>query len=197
MVTKDGQSSDKPITHPSYTFLVIGMQKMEVLASTARCRKGKALTNELLEQGSAEATTAPKPVTTEEVLLCNRELPLRGVFYPLGFAVEIITNEQAVLNAARESWGHLRPRQMSTMVPLRINVNVSESGGSECPPMPVSRASHYLFSIVADADNQGILDLKVGFASIWLNQATIRHSLYLRYHFLEGAAYVLLCTASV
>jgi hypothetical protein len=152
-------------------------------------------TIEVLEQESPVTTTPPKPVSVEEVLLCNMELPLRGVFYPLGFAVEIITNEQAVLDAANDSWRHLRPRQMNPMVQLRVSV--SESGGIECPPTPASRASRYLFSIVADADNQAIFDLKAGFASIWLNQATIRHSLYLRYHFLEGAAYVLLCTSSV
>ena len=138
---------------------------------------------------------SPKPVTPEEALLCNMDLPLRGVFYPLGFAVEIITNEQAVLDAANDSWGSLRPRQINSMVQIRISV--SAGGGHECPPTPVFRANRYLFSIVADADNQAILDLNAGFASVWLNQATIRHSLYLRYHFLEGAAYVLLCASAV
>jgi hypothetical protein len=161
----------------------------------ARCRKGKLLTTELLKQGSPEATIAPKPATIAEDLLCDMELPLRGVFYPLGFPVEIVTNEQAVLDAANDSWGYLRPRQMHSVVQLRISV--SEGGGSECPPTPVSRANRHLFSIVADTDNQAIVDLKAGFAAVWLNQAAIRHSLYLRYYFLEGAAYILLCSSAV
>jgi len=149
---------------------------------------------ELLQQKTPEIAIASKPVTAEEALLCNMELPLRGVFYPLGFAVEIITNEQSVLVAANDSWGSLRPRQINSMMQIRISV--SAGGGSECPPTPVSRANRYLFSIVADADNQAIFDLKAGFASVWLNQAAIRHSLYLRYYFLEGAAYMLLCSSA-
>lgn len=160
----------------------------------ARWWKGKLLTTELLQQATPETAITPKPATVEEALLCNMELPLRGVFYPLGFAVEIITNEQAVLNAANDSWGSLRPRQINSM--LQFRVSVSAGGGSECPPAPVTRANRYLFSIVADADNQAILDLKAGFASIWLNQATVCHSLYLRYYFLEGAAYTLLSTSA-
>ena len=49
----------------------------------------------------------------EDPLLCNVELPLREVFYPLGFAFEIVTNRQAVLDAASESWRHCRPRAAS------------------------------------------------------------------------------------
>jgi hypothetical protein len=148
----------------------------------------------LPQHETLKMAAAPKPVTAEEALLCNMELPLRGVFYPLGFAVEVITNKQAVLDAANDSWGSLRPRQINSIVQIRISV--SEGGKDECPPTPVSRANRYLFSIVADADNQAILDLKAGFASVWLNQATINHSLYFRYYFLEGAAYMLLCSSA-
>jgi hypothetical protein len=150
---------------------------------------------ELLQKQTPERASSPQQVTARETLLCNMDLPLRGVFYPLGFAVEIITNEQAVLDAANDSWASLRPRQSNSMVQIRIGV--SAGGGDECPPTPVSRANRYLSSIVADADNQAILDLKAGFASVWLNQATIRHRLYLRYHFLEGAAFILLCASVV
>jgi hypothetical protein len=169
------------------------MQRIE-LRHAAGPRKGKPEMTELLQQGTPEMTIASELVTPEQTLLCNMELPLRGVFYPLGFAVEIITNDQAVLDAANASWGSLRPRQINSM--MQIRVSVSADGGDECPPTPVSRANRYLFSMVADADNQAIFDLKAGFASIWVNKAAIRHSLYLRYHFLESAAYILLCASA-
>ena len=51
-------------------------------------------------------------------LLCKMELPLREVFYPLGFAVEISINSQAVLDAARESWKNLSQRHSSPMLQI-------------------------------------------------------------------------------
>src|ERR1700740_1731766 len=35
---------------------------------------------------------------------CDFNLPLKGVFHPLGFTVEIATNSDPVLEAAEEGW---------------------------------------------------------------------------------------------
>ncbi len=128
-------------------------------------------------------------------LLCNVPLPLRVIFYPLGFPVEIITNEQAVLDAANESWGHLRQRH--TRPTLQFRIGIAKGGATDCPPAPVVRAQRHLLSIVADAHNQAICDLKGGFAFAWLNDATLKHKSYLRYHFIEAVTLLLLSTSYV
>ena len=86
--------------------------------------------------GEAEEFT---PAAPQDSLLCNMELPLRGTFYPLGYAVEIITNDPAVLEAANESFSHTRFSRKSAT--LQIRIGVSDGRDSECPPEPTDRKS--------------------------------------------------------
>jgi hypothetical protein len=118
----------------------------------------------------------------EDPLLCNVELPLRAVFYPLGFAFEIVTNSQAVLDAAGESWRHSQPRQAGPALQLRIGVTPGVSGN--CPPTPVARGQQHLISLIADAQNHAICDLNAGFAFAWLTEDALQNHSYARYHFL-------------
>lgn len=128
----------------------------------------------------------------EDPLLCNMEMPLREVFYPLGFAFEIVTNRQAVLDAANESWRHCRPRDAGPVLQLRIGVTPGISG--TCPPTPVSRGQQHLVSMVADAQNHAICDLNAGFAFAWLTEDALLNRSYARYHFLEAVALLLIST---
>ncbi|MDT7814744.1 MAG: hypothetical protein QOJ42_4660, partial [Acidobacteriaceae bacterium] len=128
----------------------------------------------------------------EDPLLCNVELPLREVFYPLGFAFEIVTNRQAVLDAASESWRHSRQRDAGPALQLRIGVTPGISGN--CPPTPVARGQQHLISMVADAQNHAICDLNAGFAFAWLTEDALQNRSYARYHFLEAIALVLIST---
>lgn len=137
------------------------------------------------------STLAPEA----DPLQCNVVLPLRAIFYPLGFAVEIITNAQEVLDAAHESWGHLHPR--NTRPALQFRISVSEGSSMDCPPAPVARAQLQLLTLVADRDNQAICDLKAGFASAWLSRTTLQYRSYLRYHFIEAVVLVFLSTSHV
>jgi hypothetical protein len=117
-------------------------------------------------------------------------MPYRGVFYPLGFGVEICTNDRDVLEAANEIWGHLLPRRISATVQLRIGI--SESTSTQCPATPTVRAQRHLISFIADAENHATCDLKGGFGFAWLSRNALRHRLYFRYHFLESIAMVLI-----
>lgn len=128
-------------------------------------------------------------------LRCNVALPLRAIFYPLGFAVEIITNAQEVLDAAHESWGHLHPG--NTRPALQLRIIISEESSIDCPPAPVVRAQRHMLTMVADKDNQAICDLKASFATAWLSRAALQYRSYLRYHFIEAAVLVLLSTSYV
>lgn len=141
------------------------------------------------------ASTYGAAIPEDDPLLCKTLLPLRRVFFPLGFAVEIETNSEQVLDAAMESWGGLRQRYADRA--LRLCIGVVNTGPAICPPAPVVRARGHLLSLVADGHNQASCDLKEGFAFAWLNRGAMLDSSYLRYHFLEALALTLLATLRV
>lgn len=126
----------------------------------------------------------------QDLLFSEMELPLRRTFYPLGFAVEILTNEPDVLAAANESFGHRRLCRGCTTLQVRVGIN--KAGGVRCPPEPVRREFNHLYSLVADGDNQALLDLKTGTSFMWLRRGALNNKLYFRYNFLEKVVYLLL-----
>jgi hypothetical protein len=126
----------------------------------------------------------------QDSLLCNMELPLRRSFYPLGFAVEILTNHTEVLEAAIESFGHRRLRHGSTA--LQVRIGVTENSGTGCPPEPIRREYNHLYSMVADTENQALLDLRTSANFVWLNERALQSRLYLRHNFIEKVVYLLL-----
>ena len=132
----------------------------------------------------------PAPGRPQDALLCDLELPFQRTFYPLGFAVEIMTNDPDVLVAANESFGHRRLRRGSAA--LQIRIGISNGGSSKCPPEPTRREYNHLYSLVADGDNQALLDLKTCMSFIWLKKAALNNRLYFRYNFLEKVVYLLL-----
>jgi hypothetical protein len=142
------------------------------------------------QQATSARMEAGTPGKPQEALLCDMDLPLRGIFYPLGYAVEIITNRPAVLKAANESFGHARSSGRSGT--LQVRVGVSDGGGPESPPEPTRREYNHLYSLVADADNQALLDLKTCTSFVWMTQAAVDCGLYFRYNFLEKTVYLLL-----
>jgi hypothetical protein len=131
-----------------------------------------------------------RPARPQDALLSAMDLGLRRTFYPLGFAVEFVTNRQEVLFAAEASFGHRESEHGSADLAIRIGVSNSGSGG--CPPPPLRRQYGHLYSMVADPENQALLDLRTGANFVWLNEAGVRDALYLRRNFLEKAVYLLL-----
>jgi hypothetical protein len=161
-----------------------------------RCRdKGEVMTDKYILQATSETVEIPKPGMPQEALLSDMELPLRGIFYPLGYAVEIITNEPAVLEAANESFGH--GHLSRTSATLQVRIGVSEGGDSKCPPEPTRRQYNHLYSMVADADNQALLDLRTCSSFVWVKKAAIENRLYFRFNFLEKTIYLLLGSSVV
>jgi len=145
--------------------------------------------NEISGEAVQPAEASPAP-GSQSALFCDMELPLSGFFYPLGYAVEIITNEPSILLAAEQTFCHARPtRQSST---LQVRIGVTGGSNSACPPEPRRRAFNHLYSLVADPENQALLDLKSATNFVWLTKAAINNVLYLRYNFLEKVVYLLL-----
>jgi hypothetical protein len=143
----------------------------------------------------SEAAGSGSSRRRQDALLCNMELPHRSMFYPLGYPVEIITNDTAVLEAAAESFGHARFARNS--ISLQIRIGVSQEGGSETPPEPTRREYNHLYSLVADAHNQALLDLRSLINFTWVTKAAVKNRLYLRYNFIEKAVYLLLGASAV
>jgi hypothetical protein len=126
----------------------------------------------------------------QNVYSSTTELPLRAIFYPLGYAIEIITNDHAVLKAAHESFGHMRLLRESSI--LQVIIRISEDEDCELPPEPTRHQNDHLYSLVANAENQATLDLNLCTASVWLQRAAVKNKLYLRYNFIEKVVYLLL-----
>lgn len=144
----------------------------------------------LIRQRVRQKAGNDKPGRPQDALLCDMELSLCRTFYPLGFAIEIVTNDPDVLEAANESFGHRRLRRGTTM--LQVRIGISAGGGSECPPEPTRREFNHLYSLVADTDNQALLDLKTCTCFVWLNRSALKNRLYFRHNFLEKVVYLLL-----
>jgi ABC-type multidrug transport system fused ATPase/permease subunit len=145
---------------------------------------------EAIAAAGAEPFNGQMSRRPQDDLLCDMDLPFRGSFFPLGYSIEITTNSPAVLAAATASFGHVRASRENT--PLQICVGVSSGGSYTCPPEPTRREFNHLYSLVADVDNQALLDLETGTNFTWLTQAAVDNEVYFRSNFLEKTVYLLL-----
>jgi hypothetical protein len=144
---------------------------------------------------SVEARNVCGRARPQDALLSDMELPLQREFYPLWYAVEIATNDTQVLEIADGCFRHARMRRSGPRI--RVNIGVTESTGGECPREPTRRAHNHLFSLVADADNQALLDLNTCTSFAWVTRSAVRNRLYFRYNFLEKMVYLLLGSSVV
>ncbi len=127
---------------------------------------------------------------TNDPLFYDLELPVRALYHPLGFSVEIATNSEQVLAAAEESWGHFR--RVFDEPPAQLRIAVLEGGLRECPAPPTLRGNRNLLVRVADAANFSVSNMELGFALCWLTPAVVANRGYLRYYFIEGMSWDLL-----
>ncbi len=135
---------------------------------------------------AAEHSKAPEDGTLSPF----SSLHLHATYFPLGFPVELRTNSSAVLEAARQSWGDFRLR-LQHYPPLRICLEVSSHRDryAGLPPAPNCRIEGHLISFISDAWNFLLCDLNAGFSFASVTEETVTSIPYLRYHFLESAAY--------
>ncbi len=136
-----------------------------------------------------ELRKPPSPAADDSASAGN-SLPFKEIFHPLGFGVEISTNQRAVLDVATELWGRQKARRITSTVQLRILIEASTS--FECPPAPIFRCQQYLMTLVADAWNHAACDLRTSFGFASLSSAALQHRLYFKYHFLESMALAML-----
>jgi energy-coupling factor transporter ATP-binding protein EcfA2 len=153
----------------------------------------RALTTESMTRAIAPFAVMRPKSGLRDAARCDLELPYRKSFFPLGYSVEILANDPAVLIAAEESFGHVRLTRQATQ--LQINVAVlDQEPGENCLNLsePSRHAFGSLFSLVADRDNQSLLDLNTGVNFTWITAAALKNRPYFRSNFLEKVAYLLL-----
>jgi hypothetical protein len=116
-----------------------------------------------------------------------QDVPLnkRATFYPLGFPLELITNSEAVIAAARQSWGMFGLTYPEAKVKLSITVTDHEE--DRLPPRPMFRSHQHLMSIVSDVNNHAICDLSRGSAVAWVTQRVAVNADFFRFRFLEAS----------
>jgi hypothetical protein len=113
------------------------------------------------------------------------ELPHTARLYPLGFPLIVESNSPSAIRAARESWAEF-PRAFDEP-PVRLSLGV-QGESSELPAGPTFLRRQHLLSIVSDARNSIVCDLKQGFGFGWVTEKVASSGPFLRYHFLEAAA---------
>ena len=116
-------------------------------------------------------------------------LPLERTFYPLGFALHLSTNSELVIQAAQASWG--LTRQLFNHQPVRVSVGISESKAGRASP-PVFRSRQHLLSVISDADNFMLCDMRSGYAWGWITEDTASDLSFLRFYFLDAAVFTLI-----
>jgi hypothetical protein len=147
---------------------------------------GRGLTNVMQPN---QSVVPPDP------LGASMALPFQHVLFPLGFPVQVRSNDQAVIRAAELSWGSFTQRFREA--PIEIRFLISEIPTRRKPPNPAVRAQSNLVTIVADSHNFASCDLVGGFGFACLTKAAVMNRDYLRQYFLEAMAYMLLDTSRI
>ena len=121
-------------------------------------------------------------------MLSRVDLPLRRAYHPIGFQLQLATNSDDVLDAARECWSSYELEFNSEPMELRVVVGAE----GRVARQPCFRIYRHLMSVVSDAHNSAAVDLGALVASIYVSKETAsNHSLF-RWFFLESIVYTLL-----
>jgi len=133
------------------------------------------------------------PPAFDDTLVHAIPLLKRAMFFPLGFPVEIATNSEAVLAAARRAWGDFQGEHDVT--PLSLCLTVTGHDGPRPPARPKFRTFGHLMSIVVDSRNHVICDFSRGCAFGWVTRSVAEQAEFLRLRFLEPPVMTLVVAA--
>jgi len=114
---------------------------------------------------------------------------LTGIYYPLGYPLQLTTNHAPILTAAAESWGAFQ--KLFDGDPIRLQIEVNENAVREPGHSPAYEPQAEVFSIACDSANSAVCDLLQGTAVARFNAATVRQRAWFRYYFLDAMGYAL------
>ena len=121
-------------------------------------------------------------------MLARVDLPFRRAYHPIGFQLQLATNSDDVLEAARECWSSYELEFTSEPIEMRVVVGAE----GRLARRPSFRLYRHLMSIVSDACNSAAVDLGALFACIYVSRETAANHTAFRWFFLESIAYTLL-----
>lgn len=127
----------------------------------------------------SEAKTSPRS------FLADFEYPIRARFYPLGFPLDLETNSEEVILAAREGWGRFTQRSEEAHVRLFLGVSEHETE-MQCAPEPQIFAKEHLITSLWDQFTFVVCDLRSSLAFGSLTRKAAADYPLLRYRFLQG-----------
>jgi hypothetical protein len=117
-------------------------------------------------------------------------LPIQDVLHPLGFPLELATNSDDVLGAARESWQGFTPLFEEPV--LRIHAVVDKKSRGPCPETVIHRARRHVVSMISDTANFAVCDLESAYSFCWFTPAAAANRPWLRYYYLDTVVYLCL-----
>lgn len=123
-------------------------------------------------------------------LLADFALPLESEFFPLGHSLQLSTNSTTVLEAAELSWQGC-PRLFDEP-PVRLTIGVIDDSPVSPGSPPSFRSRGHLLSIISDARNFLVCDMRTGFAYGWFSREVVEDAGFFRYFFLEAAALLMI-----
>jgi hypothetical protein len=115
---------------------------------------------------------------------------VRSVYHPMGFSVEIETNSPDVMAAAGADWD--RYSMLSEGPPVRLRVTVSTGAAEVSEAQPNVAFDAAWMYVEHGPDNRAVACLTEGWGEISLSGDRASDADYVRYHFLEPLAYLLL-----
>ena len=129
----------------------------------------------------------PEAKTSPRSFLADFEYPIRARFYPLGFPLDLETNSEEVILAAKQGWGRFTQRFEET--PVRLCLGVSEHEAEiQHAPEPQTVSQEHLITTLWDQFTFVVCDLRSGFAFGRLTRKVAADHPFLRYRFLQGSA---------
>jgi hypothetical protein len=135
-----------------------------------------------LKQAHQHAT----PVLSPDLGGTRVELKHRATYYPMGFPLEVASNSEDILRAAKEAWQGYKP--LFKAWPVQLKILLKERAERGCPAHPRCQLEHHLLTNIADSNNYLINDISQGFSFGCVSRAGLEHRAYFRYFFLESAA---------
>jgi len=130
----------------------------------------------------------------QDYLHSRRNLKLERIYFPLGYPVRIVSNSQAVLEAADQSWDCSKARFHGEPLEFQLEVRTSASSNKALPPAPEVILHGSLMLQIGDADNFFLADLKRGRAMGRVTPGAVACPGFLRYFILEAAVLCMIST---
>lgn len=118
------------------------------------------------------------------------ELPLEGVFFPLGFRLNIRTNSPAILEAAAEAFPETEALDVEAPPAFLEVIVAAEGPTADRPPQHRARGEQVVLAL--DANHCGLIDVGGNRIALWLADATLRDAERVRRDWLEGPVFTLL-----